>query len=807
VRDWVNEGEVLVRFGNSPKRAILFRTDMPFPKLVQWLKDPSGRSHKLEFLCAGQQVVVHGVHPDTRRDHRWANDRSPVTVPRAELPTITGSEAQALLDYIVEALREQHGYQEAAAPSSYNGSGTHTDTATAAPRADLAGMRYGVNIHDTQLRHVASQLAAGVPIDDVTPEVLDATRVAVAALPECADWDWDKEERPILKMAFDFVCKHAVERPELVDLLPLPLHERWRAREAAGETRLRIWSSGVSGGYWCIRGAKQKAAGEGHDEEEAAEREGGEAPEAAPAPVDRRPTRKKPQKIEAIPFKAVIERDLPGREFLYAQHYQRGQCTCSVGQDGAGKSTVSIAEAAVMCTARNLLGEQPTQRYRVWLHNADDDSVEMMRRIVAFCRLHNVRQTELEGWLFVTGKDNFKIKVVKGTNGASIPDTATVDAIVKTIRDNEIDVAIFDPLIHLHTVPENNNTQVAEVAEQFADIASICDCSTDIVHHVRKIQNGVSDKEFTSEDSRGGGALRAAVRALRVYNRMTTAEAEEAGIPKDLRGFYLRVDRGKANYLPPAVKSTWFHLASVTLDNGDDVGTIEPWTHPGQTGAPNAAKEAAQNRVDMLFLKLLAAATLRGDYVSDAYQSAQYAPKVLPRARKRSPTDCPSPLSVPQWTGSNLPGASGPLTAALAADASSKSRNLSETARTTRERPQWCHTERTPYYVLSVAERQEAQPVSEDAMSAGNRLQQRAARRRLSLSTASRFPEGKSEPTLASAQEPPMAKQKPTAEPAVVMPASAPVRPPRFRMFSFREICRMSEEEWRAACSYPPYAR
>ena len=102
-------------------------------------------------------------------------------------------------------------------------------------------------------------------------------------------------------------------------------------------------------------------------------------------------------------------------------------------------------------------------------------------------------------------------------------------------------MAIFDPLIHLHTVPENNNTQVAEVAEQFADIASLCDCATDIVHHVRKIQNGVSEKEFTSEDSRGGGALRAAVRALRVYNRMTTLEAETAGIATDMRGFYLRV--------------------------------------------------------------------------------------------------------------------------------------------------------------------------------------------------------------------------------------------------------------------------
>ena len=402
-------------------------------------------------------------------------------------------------------------------------------------------------------------------------------------------------------------------------------HDRWAAAVAAGK-RPELTRNAAG---WYVRafgGAEERAERTGAAKEDHPKAGGSERKDS---PNGARPGRRKLQKIEAIPFKAFAERDLPAREFLYGKHYQRGQCTCSVGQDGAGKSTVSIAETVVMCTARNLLGEQPTQRYRVWLHNADDDSTEMKRRIAAFCKRHGVPLTELEGWLFVTGKDNFKIKVVKGSNGGSVPDAPTVDAIVKTIQDNEIDVAIFDPLIHLHTVPENNNTQVAEVAEQFADIASLCDCSTDIVHHVRKIQNGTSEKEFTSEDSRGGGALRAAVRALRVYNRMTTTEAEDAAIPKDLRGFYLRVDRGKANYLPPAVKSTWFHLASIVLDNGDDVGAVEPWTYPGQGGAPNEAREATQKRVDVLFLRLLAAFTLRGDRVSDAHQAARYAPKAF----------------------------------------------------------------------------------------------------------------------------------------------------------------------------------
>jgi hypothetical protein len=332
------------------------------------------------------------------------------------------------------------------------------------------------------------------------------------------------------------------------------------------------------------------------------------------------------QKIEAIPFKAFAERDLPPREFLFGKHYQRGQVTCSIGQDGAGKSTVSIAEAICMATGREILGEVPSARYRVWLHNADDDSTEMKRRIAAFCKLHQIPLTELEGWLFVTGKDNFKIKVVRGNAGGSVPDRATIAAIIKTIKENHIDVAIFDPLIHLHTVIENNNTQLAEVAEQFSDIAAVCDGAVDIVHHVRKMLNGINEKEFTSEDSRGGGALRAAVRALRVYNRMTVAEAEGGGVPADERGFYLRVDRGKANYLPPAVKSTWFHLASIILDNGDDVGAIEPWSYSGQAGS------AAEKKAEDMFMFLLLRTQHAGRVVTPGKTSADYAPKVFARS-------------------------------------------------------------------------------------------------------------------------------------------------------------------------------
>lgn len=64
-------GYFLVRAGNWPKRAIPFRTDVPFPKIKVEVIAPDGKTEKLEFLCDGQQAVVHGIHPDTHKPYDW----------------------------------------------------------------------------------------------------------------------------------------------------------------------------------------------------------------------------------------------------------------------------------------------------------------------------------------------------------------------------------------------------------------------------------------------------------------------------------------------------------------------------------------------------------------------------------------------------------------------------------------------------------------------------------------------------------------------------------------------------------------
>jgi hypothetical protein len=101
---------VLVRFGRRPKRAILFRTLAPFPKLVANFVVPGGApGEKVEMLCDGQQVVVDGVHPETGKPYSWFGG-APGEVKHDDLPLIDAQGAQALVNDATRLLVEKFGY-------------------------------------------------------------------------------------------------------------------------------------------------------------------------------------------------------------------------------------------------------------------------------------------------------------------------------------------------------------------------------------------------------------------------------------------------------------------------------------------------------------------------------------------------------------------------------------------------------------------------------------------------------------------------------------------------------------------------
>jgi hypothetical protein len=107
-------GYFLTRIGLAPKRAVLFRTDEPFPKILENLIAPDGSEQKLELLADGQQLAAFGVHPETRRPYTW-HGGEPGDVRWEDLPRISQEDARRLVDDAV-AILIKHGYQRKIKP-------------------------------------------------------------------------------------------------------------------------------------------------------------------------------------------------------------------------------------------------------------------------------------------------------------------------------------------------------------------------------------------------------------------------------------------------------------------------------------------------------------------------------------------------------------------------------------------------------------------------------------------------------------------------------------------------------------------
>ena len=164
VREHCEEaGPILVRIGQPPKRAILFRSDEPFDKITVNLiapnAGPDAKPEKIEFLGAGQQVVVAGIHPDIKRPYRW-HGGEPWTITREDLPYTREAEARGLVDRLLERLTDDFGYTTRARPKPKTGGNGH-DRGGGGGAEDwqylLDNIHAGRELHDS-LRDLAAKM-------------------------------------------------------------------------------------------------------------------------------------------------------------------------------------------------------------------------------------------------------------------------------------------------------------------------------------------------------------------------------------------------------------------------------------------------------------------------------------------------------------------------------------------------------------------------------------------------------------------------------------------------------------------------
>jgi hypothetical protein len=283
-----------------------------------------------------------------------------------------------------------------------------------------------------------------------------------------------------------------------------------------------------------------------------------------------------PEPIRATPFAWRAEADIPRRMWLYGRHLLRRFVSVDVAAGGTGKSSVKIGEALAMSSGRDLYGvEIHDGPLNVWLYNLEDPAEESERRIHATAKWFHIASADVDGRLFVdSGRDQRCVIATETEYGARIAQPVYEQLKVQLL-ERSIDALIIDPFVSSHEVSENDNRAIDAVVKAWGRLADECNCSINLVHHVRK-GNG---QESNADSARGAKALVDAARSVQVFNRMSPDEASLAGIAEDQRGFYFRVQNDKANLAPPD-KAAWYRMNNVSLDNGDQVGVACPWKWP-----------------------------------------------------------------------------------------------------------------------------------------------------------------------------------------------------------------------------------
>ena len=243
--------------------------------------------------------------------------------------------------------------------------------------AEFAGMHDGASTNAAQTRIIPSLLRKGEHPGDVLELVVDNT-LAMAArhgLPWTREVEVTCAVSRILSALNNLMLKDYDPTTGVIpSWLPGAFHEVWIAKLEAGQRPVFGFNS--SGFY--VR-KKQDAAGgdSGTQTQDTAK------PQKSP---------KGCRVLELRPFVPFDVAKLPPRSWLYGKHYQRCTVSLTAGPGGMGKSSLDMVEAIAMATARNLLGEQPEERLRVWYHNGEDPRDEIDRRLAAICQHYKIPQ-------------------------------------------------------------------------------------------------------------------------------------------------------------------------------------------------------------------------------------------------------------------------------------------------------------------------------------------------------------------------------------------------------------------------------
>lgn len=579
-------GNIAIRKGR-PKRS----------GLIPLVVDDLGEHEKfqcgndtIQLLREGKQFAAVGVHPQEKQLYRWEDtDELPVDMPAlAELPRVK-------LADVVRVLAEE-GFLPSSNSASKPASGRKQELLAELQGCELDADCFDELFTDDRAPFPLAELRASNPAFDRLyakyengVEEVKETSHHDNRFAACKDLlrAWPDTFTICHAAVFCGVWPGAGERADdKKEVKGEWDDERLANAFAPAEAAIKGEMAGEVKQHSSIKLGGEEFGAVEEDEEDGDEADATDVDESEADKAQRlaeKAQRKRQEKLRTLAAKTpwyqaatniprgLAMNDIPPRAFIYGTILQLGHATLLSASGGVGKSVFALAMAIDLACGVDHLGAGPFKVRKVMCYNAEDDLQEMHRRATAymeFCEFTpQMRALVEENLTLISGVAN-PMKLAEYRDGSVHISRDNIDLLEFMMTEKGVEVLVLDPLISLHSIPENANSEMAVLIAELKALIARANAAMMLAHHDKKNISNRSIEEASQDDARGAGTITTPMRAIVNLKRLSKKDAERLRIPASSAKRIIALTLGsKSNYSPRDASSRLFFSNSVQADN------------------------------------------------------------------------------------------------------------------------------------------------------------------------------------------------------------------------------------------------
>lgn len=268
---------------------------------------------------------------------------------------------------------------------------------------------------------------------------------------------------------------------------------------------------------------------------------------------------------------------LPARPWVYYDMLLRQEITSLLAPGGAGKSTLQLVVAIHLALGLDLWGYR-NMTGRAWksiVYDSEDSLGEMSSRVYAICTALNLDPV-LAGSriILASGKTHAKLRLVNGGQNPTV-NTEGAAWLVQAASDPDVAMVALNPLNKLHSANGNDNVQMTFVMETLEALAETCDVALFLAHHVSKPSGSTTRMAGNAYIGQGAATIVDSSRKAFTMVPPDDQDVSHFALTPQEKRMLVRLDDAKQNRTLGREEALWLKRVSVTLWNGEHVGSLD----------------------------------------------------------------------------------------------------------------------------------------------------------------------------------------------------------------------------------------